>query len=408
MFSLPAIFIAARIANAVWEYLEDKLPFENLPNKKPRARKKSPPKSSDQSELKSGSEQVPESNNIDTEILGISPQQLLEDKARLACYFKVALAEGGLPTELRNYLYNCIPHYLLTTEVGAAIYQDVLNNVQNQRLPLSGYLKEYRRVTHPSKRKLIDLIKELIILGFQDQNLQKQKHQEIRDAMIDLNISLKHYDETISNYLKSKADLNLEKNFGSGFAIEESGYIITNHHVIDAAKEIKIRVDKNVYPARVITSDPIIDLAVLKIDVTLPAMNFHECPIKLSQPVVALGFPNPREYGLSISVTEGSINSLSGYQDTESHYQISTLVDRGYSGGPLIDEKSGGVVGVIVKQHKINLKCGYAIKAESLLKFLEGSPALLNSIKYCNYRGLRREAIVEQACKSVVQVLTSF
>jgi len=413
MSSLYTYLVLARAASAVWDYLDRKISSANpsnwdKPSKKPTKRKKSQQRSSNQSKLKSGSDQFPIIDNLDTGILGIMPQQLLEDKARLACYLKVALTKDGIPTELKVYLYNCIPHYLLTTDVGIAIYQDILNKVQNQRLALSGYLKEYRRVTHPSKRKLIDLINELIILGYQDQNLQQQKHQQIRSALIELNISLKHYNESKSNYLKSKAILNLEENFGSGFVIEESGYLVTNHHVIKAAKEIKIRVDQNLYPARAIISDPEIDLAVLKIDVMLPAMGFHQSPIKLSQSVIALGFPNPREYGLSISVTEGSINSLSGYQDKVSHYQISTLVDRGNSGGPLIDEKSGGLVGVIVQQHKQNVKCSYAIKAETLLSFLAKYPALYNSLKYCNYRGLRRETIVEEACKSVVQVLTFF
>ena len=70
------------------------------------------------------------------------------------------------------------------------------------------------------------------------------------------------------------------------------------------------------------------------------------------------------EYGRSISVAEGAINSLTGYQDDNRHYQISSLVDRGFSGGPLIDERSGGIVGVIAQQHKRRVKCGYAIKAD--------------------------------------------
>ena len=212
-------------------------------------------------------------------------------------------------------------------------------------------------------------------------------------------------DDFSQNCLRRRISAMSNVVFGSGFVIEKSGFIITNCHIVNNKNIILLKFGKRLYPVRSIFCDEALDLALLKTDFEFPALLFHQSAIRLSQSVIALGFPNPLEYGFAIKTTEGTINSLSGYQDTKDHFQISTLTDRGNSGGPLIDEKSGGIVGVLVKQHTKNVKCSYAIKVEIVESFLARCRALSSSIKYTNYRGLRREVIVEEACKSVVQIL---
>ena len=333
--------------------------------------------------------------------------QLIEDRARLACIFKIAIDKNQIPDEVKAFINSCIPQYLMTDE-GTSIFYAVFRNVQKRNPALDQCMKKYCQIVHHDTNKIADLINELILIGRLHKSITKRKHREIMGAILDLNLSMAQYEQEIVILLKSILGSKYYENFGSGFVIEESGYIITANHVINAAKGIKIIVDKFNYNARVIINDPDIDLAVLKIDTSLPAIGFHHLSVRLSQPVIALGFPNPLEYGSSISVAEGAINSLTGYQDDSRHYQISSLVDRGFSGGPLIDERSGGVVGVIAQQHKRHVKCSYAIKADALIKFLAKYPTLLHSIKYIRFEGFHREAIVERVCNSVVQVLAYY
>lgn len=144
---------------------------------------------------------------------------------------------------------------------------------------------------------------------------------------------------------------------GSGFVIDaENGYIATNHHVIEDADKIKvIFYDGSEYEAKLVGSDSVTDLAVLRISATgLTAVTFGVSDnLKIGEYVVAIG--TPYSQSLSGTMTCGIIsgiardiqvtNSSGKVIKTMTLIQTDCSINPGNSGGPLID-MSGNVVGI--------------------------------------------------------------
>ena len=143
---------------------------------------------------------------------------------------------------------------------------------------------------------------------------------------------------------------------GSGVIVSEDGYIITNNHVVDGAKEVKVTLnDKRTYNAKVIGTDPSTDLAVVKIrekelgDRKLPALKYGDSDlVDVGQWVLAVGNP----FNLTSTVTAGivsakgrNIDILEGTYSVESFIQTDAVVNPGNSGGALIDS-DGNLIGI--------------------------------------------------------------
>jgi len=134
---------------------------------------------------------------------------------------------------------------------------------------------------------------------------------------------------------------------GSGFIIEEDGYIMTNHHVVEDADEIIVRLnDRREFKAELIGSDPLSDIALLKIDVDdLPTLKFGDSEaLRPGEWVVAIGSP----FNFEQSVTAGIV-SAKGRSTIQQQYvpfiQTDVAINRGNSGGPLLN-MDGEVVGI--------------------------------------------------------------
>lgn len=134
---------------------------------------------------------------------------------------------------------------------------------------------------------------------------------------------------------------------GSGFIIESDGYIITNHHVVDGADEILVRMaDRHEYKAELIGSDALSDIALLKIDADdLPTLKLGDSEsLKPGEWVVAIGSP----FNFDQSVTAGIV-SAKGRSNAAQQYvpfiQTDVAINRGNSGGPLLN-LDGEVVGI--------------------------------------------------------------
>jgi serine protease Do len=137
---------------------------------------------------------------------------------------------------------------------------------------------------------------------------------------------------------------------GSGFIISADGYIVTNNHVVEGADAIRVsmgRVGKeDTYEAQVIGTDPMTDLALIKIDASgLPFLVFGDSDaLEVGEWVVAIGSP----LGLDHTVTAGII-SAKGRSIQSGPYddflQTDASINRGNSGGPLIN-MDGQVVGI--------------------------------------------------------------
>ncbi len=137
-------------------------------------------------------------------------------------------------------------------------------------------------------------------------------------------------------------------NLGSGVIVSPNGYILTNHHVVEAADEIQVALsDGKTLPARVVGADPETDLAVLKIAANnLPAIIFAQADsLKVGDWVLAVGNP----FGVGQTVTAGIVSALGrthlGINTFENFIQTDAAINPGNSGGALVDA-DGHLVGV--------------------------------------------------------------
>lgn len=134
---------------------------------------------------------------------------------------------------------------------------------------------------------------------------------------------------------------------GSAFAITSKGHLVTNAHVIEGAKSLKVKYPEGEMPVKVLAVDEVNDLAILKIDSETTPLVFSEATLKAGDEIMAAGFPNPDLQGTSIKLTRGIISSLKGIKDDARHFQIDAAVQPGNSGGPLLN-KDGELAGIVV------------------------------------------------------------
>lgn len=144
-----------------------------------------------------------------------------------------------------------------------------------------------------------------------------------------------------------------QEGLGSGFIINEEGYVVTNYHVINGAQEVKVIFsDGKEVNAKVVNYDAERDIAVIKItdNVKMPgiAQLGDSSTVKAGEEVIAIGNPLGKEF--SSTVTKGIVSSPNRKMKTENgnvldYIQTDAAINPGNSGGPLINSK-GEVIGI--------------------------------------------------------------
>jgi murein DD-endopeptidase MepM/ murein hydrolase activator NlpD len=169
---------------------------------------------------------------------------------------------------------------------------------------------------------------------------------------------------------------------GSGFAVSPSGHVLTNAHVVEGCSEVEVVTSSGSHLGRVVSTDGRNDLALISSPVRGPYAAFRRGPLKAGEDVTALGYPLRGLLGSDISVSVGIVSALAGIRNDTSRLQVSTPVQPGNSGGPLLDA-SGAVSGVIVS--KLNAvavanatgdlpqNVNFAIKGEMAQAFLRSN-----------------------------------
>jgi Do/DeqQ family serine protease len=157
---------------------------------------------------------------------------------------------------------------------------------------------------------------------------------------------------------------------GSGVIISPRGYVLTNHHVVEAADEIEVGLaNGKKLRARLVGSDPESDLAVLQIQAEgLPVITFGDDQgLRLGDIVLAIGNP----LGIGQTVTMGIVSGLHrtglGINTFENFIQTDAAINQGNSGGALIDA-AGNLVGIntaILSQTGGSIGIGFAIPAST-------------------------------------------
>lgn len=195
---------------------------------------------------------------------------------------------------------------------------------------------------------------------------------------------IKLYPTANDNIIQSGNQAKLAS--GTGFGIASNGIIVTNYHVIDGAKTIKVRgvnSDFNkIYKAKVLVSDKNNDLALIQIDdYGFTSLGTIPYTIKtglagVGENIFVLGYPLRATMGDGIKLTNGIVSSRTGFQGDITSYQISAPVQPGNSGGPLFDSQ-GNLIGIINAKHVGAENASYAVKTSYLTNLIDLLPSPL-------------------------------
>ncbi|HSD51294.1 MAG TPA: trypsin-like peptidase domain-containing protein [Candidatus Methylomirabilis sp.] len=170
-----------------------------------------------------------------------------------------------------------------------------------------------------------------------------------------------------------------EQGTGSGFIVDDRGYILTNNHVVENADSLEVTLaDKSKVPAKLIGRDPNNDLAVIRVAVPREGLT----PLKLGDSdrvqvgQIAIAIGNP--FGLSQTVTRGVVSALGRSLKAETGRQIRNVIQTdaainpGNSGGPLLNSR-GEVIGIntaIFSPSGGSVGIGFAIPVNTAKKLL--------------------------------------
>ena len=246
--------------------------------------------------------------------------------------------------------------------------------------------------------------------------LLKQQSNDITDLKRDVT-ELKYSQDAIiegitgatNKRIKSYAPANIE---GTGFALNNKGYFITSYHMVKNADSVFVTnsvLDRA--SAKLIASEPSLDIAIYKIDnidaiknIAFP-FSFKDNSSEIGDKIFTLGYPRrDAVYG------EGALSSMTGFNNDTTMYQISIPVNPGNSGGPLMDEQ-GNIVGVIRGKQSSAEGTGFAIKSNFIQQTIDKleNDSLKKDLalvtKKSNLRGLKRSEQIKKIQPFVFNVM---
>ena len=191
---------------------------------------------------------------------------------------------------------------------------------------------------------------------------------EVKPSVVAINTEVVTYDIFNRPFTQEGA--------GSGWIIDENGIIVTNNHVVEGAESVTVTLnDGRTIPAEACCTDPLSDLAVVRIDAqNLPAASIGDpSQLRVGDWVVAIG----NALGLGISAKEGIVSRVEvsipvAGQTLGNLIETSAAINPGNSGGPLVNMK-GEVIGITsVKIATVEVEgIGYAINTETAMPIIE-------------------------------------
>jgi len=223
----------------------------------------------------------------------------------------------------------------------AGDYSKALKIYQTLALP-----SDVKRVAEKQARRLEKNGKYTqAVRAYEIAGLLSEAKRVRENNIVDESTSVANSSDVYESIAPAVVTVICDKSFGSGFFVKAGGYIVTNNHVIDGPT-IKVRTaDKKEYNAFLIYKSETPDIAIIKIaNDNHPVVLLGDSgTVKAGQTVSAIGTPYD-EY-LAGTLTQGVISATDRKIFGNTVFQIDAAINKGNSGGPLIDER-GNVIGV--------------------------------------------------------------
>jgi S1-C subfamily serine protease len=178
------------------------------------------------------------------------------------------------------------------------------------------------------------------------------------------------FKDLVNHCTRAVVTIKQKEGFGSGVVISSAGLIVTNYHVVDDNREVKVKLNTGIsLSAKVIKTNPAADLALLKVDVQdLPSLPLSQRESELGEEVIAIGTPG--DISLDQTVSKGIVSGKRTFEGKK-FVQTDLSINPGNSGGPLIDE-NGEVIGIITMKlmGRGFEGLGFALSVEEVMKGL--------------------------------------
>lgn len=235
--------------------------------------------------------------------------------------------------------------------------------------------KHHSKISVAASIAIFAVMTTLFFTGYFNNQNQKSRYSALRRELETVKRSQSALIRDISGKSVQKQVLSPGNYGGTGFAINASGDIITNYHVIAGADSVYVQNSSGEsYKATPIYTSQDYDLAVLRItDSTFRRLSplpyaFKKAKADLGEDVFTLGYPKD-----SVVIGKGYLSSYTGFDNDSLAYQVAIPVNPGNSGGPLLDN-SGNVIGIIKgKQTQVD-GAAFATKSNYLMKALQEIP----------------------------------
>ena len=229
------------------------------------------------------------------------------------------------------------------------------------------------------------LIRDLIIEGLSLARTQKEEFASVIKAnngdITKLFVALKKFidNKTVAKKPKKKKPKSTPDDnkivaaaSGTGFFVSRTGHIITNHHVIEGCKSVKVSFKGDEIESKTLVIDKVNDLAIVKTTINPSKVySVSNKDVALLEDIIIAGYPLGKKVSSAIKTSKGSVTALAGYGDNFSEFQTDAALNKGNSGGPIINQK-GNVVGVAVAAYgkKQGVESfNFGIKASTLKTF---------------------------------------
>lgn len=259
-------------------------------------------------------------------------------------------------------------NFIETLEKINNLEEEIFNLRNNLSIKLSMAEKELENFREENKKEL-NTLNQLI------EQIEEQsdiKLQELKEEVSNIQVQSEDFSGIIDDVLSSTVSVGTDRGVGSGAIIDDEGFIVTNFHVVDNARIIRVLTySGKVYDAEFVGYEENVDIAVLKIpDEDFSELRFDDSDdVKVGEKVIALGSPA----GLSFTVTEGIVSAVGRTVSSNNlpiYIQTDVPINPGNSGGPLVNTR-GRIIGINNQKLSGFESLGFAIESNTVSEIVD-------------------------------------